>query len=221
MAELQPSRYGAGARAFHWLVFLLIVVQIPVGIAMTSEGFPSIGNALFILHKAAGPVLLVVIAARVVWRLTHPAPPMPSYVPAVEQRIAGLTHIAIYVLLVVMPVSGYIRTVGDGFPLELLELLGIPPLLPRMPEIARLMRVVHAFTAYTLTALIALHIGAVMYHFVILRDGVMWRIWPPVGREDPRIGREPRSLEPRTALMTEPSAPPAATPPPEPGREGE
>ena len=182
----QTHGYGTVARVFHWVMVPMVLVQIPVGIAMTSEGFPSIGDALFILHKGTGCILLVLVAARILWRLTHPVSTLLPHLPVLERRIAALTHGVIYVLLVVMPVSGYIRTAGDNFPIELLDMMHIPPLVSDIPETARVMLVIHKFSAYTLTALIAAHVGAVMHHALIVRDATMLRIWPPVGRKGPQ-----------------------------------
>ncbi len=181
MADSGQHRYGNVTRLFHWVIALMVFGTIPVGLAMTSQGFESIGDALYVAHKGIGSILLVLVAARVLWRLTHPAPPFPSHMPELEKRLASLTHTALYVLLVVMVISGYVRTVGDNFPIELLELLGVPPLIPHMPGTARVMGVLHKFTAFALTALIAVHITAAMQHSLILRDGLMSRIWPPVG----------------------------------------
>ncbi len=160
---------------------MMVLVQVSAGIAMTSEAFPSIGDVLFILHKGMGCIFLVLVPARILWKLTHPVLPLLAHTPILQRRIAGLTHGALYVLLVVMPVSGYIRTVGDGYPIEMLDAMNIPPLFSGIPETAQAMLVVHKFSAYLLTALIAAHLGAAIHHGLVERDGVMSRIWPPVG----------------------------------------
>lgn len=176
-------RYGAPARLLHWLTVALVAIQIPAGIAMTGEGFErATVDLLFILHKGTGVVLLGVILLRVLWRLTHAPPPLPARVPAPERRLAGVGHALLYVLLVLMPVSGYVRTVGDGFPIELLNALGVPPLLPSMPEIARNASIVHRFTAYALAGLIAVHVMEVLRHQWVERTDLLGRMWPPLGR---------------------------------------
>ncbi len=173
--------YGTVARLFHWVIALMVVVQIPAGIAMTSEPLLGVADPLFILHKGMGSVLLVLVVGRVLWRVTHPPPPFPDFMPSLEQRIAGSTHVVIYILLLVMAVSGYVRTIGDGFPIELLDTLGIPPLIPLMPEVARVMLVVHQFAVIALIGLVAVHISAVLRHQLIDRNPVLARMWPPFG----------------------------------------
>ena len=173
--------YGAVARVFHWIIAVMVVVQIPAGIAMTSEPLLGVADPLFILHKGMGSVLLLLVVARILWRVTHRPPPFPDYMPPLEKRIAGPTHITIYGLLLVMTVSGYVRTAGDGFPIELLDALGIPPLVPFMPEVAGVMLVVHQFTVVALIGLVAVHVSQVLRHQLVERNPVLSRMWPPFG----------------------------------------
>lgn len=175
-------RFGTGARLFHWSIAFFVVIQIPVGIAMTSEPLADFADPLFIVHKGLGVVLLVLVFGRIVWRATHPRPPFPDDMPPLERKIAHSTHVAIYALLVVMVVSGYVRTVGDDYPIELLDAVGIPTLLPSMPDVAAVMLVVHQFTVVGLIALMAVHIGAVLQHHLIQEDGTLDRMWPPIAR---------------------------------------
>lgn len=180
--------YDTVARLFHWGFVLMVLVQIPAGIAMTSEAFPEYGDALFVLHKGLGSVFLLLVTARLLWRLAHPVPALAPHMPALQRQIAGFVHGLLYLVLLGMAMSGYLRTVGDNFPIELLDALGIPPLVSDMPEMARMMRAVHKFGAFVLTALIAAHVGAVAHQLLIEREAVMSRIWPPVRRRRPAGG---------------------------------
>lgn len=187
MTNTESKSYGTVTRLFHWVTALVLFGQIPAGIAMTSEAIPSLNDALFILHKGMGSVFLVLVFARVVWKLTHPVPALLPQTPILQRRIASLTHGFLYVLLVVLPISGYIRTIGDGYPIELLDAMNIPPLLSGIPEIARQMLVLPKFSAYLLTALIAVHIAAAVQHGLVMGDGVITRIWPPIRRRGPHV----------------------------------
>jgi cytochrome b561 len=179
-ATIERPGYGTIARLFHWVIALMVAVQIPAGIAMTSEPLLAIADPLFVLHKGLGSVLLVLVVGRVLWRISHRPPRFPDFMPSREQRLASATHVAIYALLVVMVVSGYVRTIGDGFPIELLDALGVPPLMPPMPRVARAMLVVHQFAVITLVGLVAVHIGAVLRHHLIEQNPVLMRMWPPL-----------------------------------------
>ena len=177
-SEPNAGGYGTVAKLFHWFTALAVLVLIAAGVAMTSEPLAQWADPLFILHKGLGTVLLVVIVLRIGWRIAHPPPTYPEAVGPTQRRLMSLTHISLYVLLVAMTVSGYVRTVGDGFPIELLDALGIPTLLPSMPEIAGVALVVHQVTAYLLTAVVAGHIGAALQDALVERRGVFPRMWP-------------------------------------------
>lgn len=174
--------YGVVSRVFHWLTVLLVLVMVPVGFIMTQELPRATQNALFTLHKGLGVVTLVVVALRIVWRLTHPAPPLPTDVPAGQARIAGIVHVLLYVLLATMALSGYVRVTTGGFPIELLNALGVPPLLPKVEAVANVAKTIHYAAAFGLVALIAAHVGAAAYHGMVRRDGIVGRMWPPFGR---------------------------------------
>ena len=187
MTDTSPQDYGTVARLFHWVTAVVIFVQLLAGIAMTSEAVPGLVDFFFILHKGMGSLFLLLIAARLLWKRSHPVSPLLPGTPVWQRRLASLTHTLLYVLLVLLPVSGYIRTVGDGYPIEMLDAMGIPPLVSGIPATAHVMLVVHKVCGYLLVGLVAAHIAAAI-HQGIERDGVMSRIWPPVRPKDNRAG---------------------------------
>ena len=156
--------------------------MIPVGLTMVQDVPKPTQDKLFVLHKGLGSIFLVLILARLGWRLFHPPPPLPVSVPKAQRRAAALVHGALYLLLVVMAVSGYVRVVTGGFPIELLNMLGIPPLLPKDPAVSKIASGVHAVAKSALIVVIALHVGAALYHALVRRDGILARMWPPVAR---------------------------------------
>jgi len=142
-------------------------------------------------------VLILVVFARLFWRLTHRPPPWPSTMPALEQRIATQTHWVMYACMVVAVVTGYVHVVGLGFPMELLDALGVPPLIPRMERLAVISSFVHRFTVIFLLGLVAIHIAEVYRHHLVLKDNVLGRMWPPFGKTNP-YGRNADPTAPRS-----------------------
>jgi cytochrome b561 len=177
--------FGTVSRLFHWVTVLLVAVMIPVGLVMTQDVPRSVADPLFILHKGLGPVVLVVVLARLGWRAFHPAPPLPASVPEWQARTAHLVHGALYFFLILQAVSGYVRVTTGGFPIEALNALGIPPLLPKAERVGEIASSVHAASAFCLIGLITVHVAAAAYHGIVRRDGVFSLMWPPVAPKRP------------------------------------
>ena len=178
-----PARYVAATRALHWIVALLVLGMIPAGIVMVQEGLPRpLQNTLFIFHKNVGVLVLLLMLLRLVWRALRPAPELPSTMPDWQRRIASLSHGALYVLAVTVPVAGYVRVRAGGFPIEMLDRLGLPSLVPRSDALAEAAKALHFYGGLALAALILLHVGAALHHGIVKRDGVFSRMWPPFGR---------------------------------------
>lgn len=181
MAE-PHDRYRAPARAFHWIIALIVLLMIPAGLLMVQDwiGRP-LQNNLFVFHKNFGVLVLLLVTARLVYRWLRPPPPLPDTVPDWQARIAGATHAALYVLLFAMPVAGYVRVKAGGFPIESLDALGLPSLVPRSDALAETAKAAHYYGGIAIGAIIAMHIGAALYHGLIRRDGIFSRMWPPFG----------------------------------------
>jgi cytochrome b561 len=176
------SGYSSTARLFHWIVAALVLLMIPAGVVMVQEGISrGLQNALFIFHKNVGVVVLLLVICRYAYRRINPPPPLPAAMPQLQRRIAEISHRTLYALLFLMPVAGYVRVRAGGFPIEWLDRLGVPTLVPRSEELAQAAKTVHFFGSIALGALIALHVGAALFHGVVRRDGIFSRMWPPLG----------------------------------------
>ncbi|MER2509294.1 MAG: cytochrome b [Amaricoccus sp.] len=173
--------YDVVSRLLHWVTVLIVFVMIPVGLYMTQDGIPrATQDGLFKLHKGLGSIFLLVILARLAWRLFHRPPPLPASIAPAQRWAAEAVHAGLYVFLLVMAVSGYVRVTTGGFPIEWLNAIGIPPLLPKAEAVSKVASIVHAVAKNGLILLILMHVGAAAYHGIVRRDGVMSRMWPPV-----------------------------------------
>ncbi|MEM9229524.1 MAG: cytochrome b [Pseudomonadota bacterium] len=171
--------YKRPARWIHWLMALCILPMIPAGFIMIQEGIPRpLQNTLFLFHKNMGSLLLLLIVIRLLYRAFNPPPPEPAHLPQWQVKVAAATHWLLYALLVVMPLSGYVRVRAGGFPIEMLDALGVPSLVARSDQVAGIAKSVHFFAGYMIAALVALHIAAALQHAIIKRDGVFSRMWP-------------------------------------------
>lgn len=176
------SKYPALTRFLHWVVALMVLATMPIGVAMQQEGLARpTQDLLFILHKNGGVIILALVLVRIAWRMATPAPALPPQTPDWQKRMAKFVQTALYALLVVMAVSGYIRVRAGGFPVEMLDAIGFPAFVPRSDALAETAQRIHALARFPLAALIVLHIAAGLKH-LISRDGVFSHIWPPLGR---------------------------------------
>lgn len=171
--------YRLPARILHWGLALAIIIMLPVGGIMVGDGLDrATQNALFILHKNLGVVILLLMVIRLAYRALNPPAPLPAHMPGWQKKAAGATHILLYVMVFFMAITGYIRVTMGGFPIEGLGAIGLHPLLPRNEAIAEIAKTLHFYGRFVLIAVMALHIGAALHHALILRDGVFGRIWP-------------------------------------------
>lgn len=179
---LPHQGYRRPARWLHWIMAALVLLMIPAGLIMVQKGLSRpVQDALFLFHKNIGVILFVLLIIRLIYRLRNQPPDLPNTLPAWQRQAARLSHLALYLLLIVMPVSGYVRVRADRFPIEGLDALGIGTLLPKSETLANAASAVHQAAAFGLIALIALHIAAALQHALLRRDGGWSRMWPPNG----------------------------------------
>ncbi|MHB2267361.1 cytochrome b [Aliihoeflea sp. PC F10.4] len=173
--------YDRITRILHWLMAILVLAMIPAGLVMADTENRALQDTLFIFHKNTGALLLILLVIRVAWRATHPAPPLPGSMPRAQKAAAKISHFALYFLLIVMAVSGYVRVRAGGFPIEMLDAMSVPSFVPRDEALAETAKSIHATAKFTLMFFIVLHVAAATWHGLIRRDGVFSRMWPPAG----------------------------------------
>lgn len=174
--------YGNTARILHWLMAILVIAMFVAGNVMVRTDSRPLQDALFIFHKNTGVIVLLLLAFRFVWRLTHPAPPLPASVSRVQALAAHLTHWLLYFFLAVMVISGLVRVRAGGFPIEMFDAIGLPQLVPRSEDVANTAKMIHARAKFGLLIVFLMHFGAALMHGLFLRDGVFSRMWPPLVR---------------------------------------
>jgi cytochrome b561 len=176
------QRYGVPARLLHWLMVLLLAVQIPAGLVMFYRGnvlnlWNPLTDFLYSAHKSIGFVLLILLLLRALVRLTAGAPsPEPSLAPW-QRRVAAANHAGLYALLLVVPLLGWLGT--SLFPaLEVFGVVSLPSISPPNRAASDTVFTLHRLAAFLLVTLIALHIAAALHHRFIRRDGVLRRMLP-------------------------------------------
>src|SRR6476661_2893213 len=173
-------RYSNVTVAFHWLTVALVLFQLWLGFSFADmERGPARAN-LFTWHRTIGAVILLVILARLTYRLMNPPPPYPPQLPRWE-RVAGTwNHRLFYLLLIAMPIVGIIAVSGHT-PGSTITLLGGIP-IPKLPGISEGLGEtagdVHTAAAWLLMALIALHAAAALKHQFVDKNRAAGRMLP-------------------------------------------
>ena len=175
---MQP-RYTKMAMLFHWLIAVLIIGAFTMGLVMTDiAGITPTKLKYYSWHKWAGVTILALAALRLLWRLTHPAPPYPASMPGWQKRAADALHGLLYVLMFAVPLSGYFYTLSAGIPVVYFGVLELPVLIGPDPVLKPVLKGVHYWLNMTLAACVALHVAAALKHQLIDRDGVLRRMLP-------------------------------------------
>jgi cytochrome b561 len=185
--------YSRAARRFHWWVALFFAIQFALGFYMTYRGydmvytndagetktglFDAVTGALYDSHKLLGVSILLIVLLRLGYRLTHGAPPSDRSLPPALTGISHLVHWSIYLLLIAVPIGGYIGVSYYGA-LNAFDTVPLPPVTEKDQKMAEVIFEYHKLAAWGLLTLVGLHIAAAIYHRFIRKDRVVERMLP-------------------------------------------
>jgi cytochrome b561 len=177
-----PQRYSRTAIALHWIVAILIIFNLCYGLYTVNLPFSPQKLKLFSYHKWVGVTIFTLAAARLLWRLWHPAPALPAGMKPWEMKAAHAAHVLLYVLFFAAPLTGWLFSSAAGFQTVYLGVLPIPDLLSKNKELADVLRIAHHWINYAMAAVIVLHVAAALKHHFIDRDDVLTRMLPFLSR---------------------------------------
>lgn len=186
---LSRADYGSLAKLLHWAVAVLIISALCLGLYMTGLSLSPRKLRLFSYHKWIGITVLGLLILRAAWRVWHGAPPaLPA--PRWQQRAASLTHALLYLLMAVVPLTGWAMSSALGFPVVYLGRFALPDLVGKDRGLGETLVTVHTGLNYLLIALLLLHVAAALKHHFVDRDATLVRMLPR---------RRPLDLAPRTS----------------------
>lgn len=175
--------YGIIAQGLHWLLALLVSVQL--GLGLYAAGLPLGIERLRWLsrHKSLGLAVLALALLRLAWRMANAPPTHPASMRCWERGAALATHRMIYLLLVLAPLAGWLQASAAGLSVNWFGLFQVPDLVPRSRALSEAFRLTHLGCVALLAGLVAGHVAAALRH-AALRDGVMHRMlpWTPRAR---------------------------------------
>ena len=176
MNELSP-RYTLTAQALHWLTALLILAVVPVAWVVVSLPLGPERSWLFVIHRSLGVTIFAFVVVRLAWRAMNPAPPLSGGTSQAMELVGRVTHWLLYVLLLLMPVSGYLQS-ASGRPVSYFGLFDLPA-LPENKSLDDVAKTLHLLGQWGVYALVVLHVFATAWHVAVRRDGLLNRMLPP------------------------------------------
>lgn len=173
-----PIRYTRTAITLHWLIFALIACGFTLAVYMVDLPLSPQKLRYFGWHKWIGVTVFMLAVARLAWRLTHGAPALPAEIPAWQRSAAHATHVLLYALIVIIPVTGWLYSSAAGVPTVYLGILQLPDLVVKNKALAEQLKWAHITLNYTLLALVIAHVAAALHHHFVVRDDVLRRTLP-------------------------------------------
>jgi cytochrome b561 len=171
-----PAHYTRTALALHWASALLIVAAFGIGAYAVELVLSPTKLKLYSWHKWIGVTVFLLALVRLAWRWRHPAPALPDAVPRWQRMGAHATHVAIYALLLALPLTGWLMSSAAGFPVVYFGVLPLPDLVAKNKELADTLKDVHYVLNKTLLVLVLAHVGAALKHHFLDRDDVLRRM---------------------------------------------
>ena len=174
----QIWRYTTVAIFLHWLIALLIFAGWGLGIYMQELPLSPAKLRYYSWHKWMGVTVFILAMLRVSWLATHPAPRLSARLPRWQLQAARATHLALYLFMFIVPVSGWLMSSAKGVPTVYFGVLPLPDLLAKDKALGETLQEVHEALAYGLAFLVALHVAAALKHHFVDRDGLLARMLP-------------------------------------------
>ena len=178
------DRYTSTAKALHWLMTLLFFGLLALGFYMHDLPLSPEKLKLYSWHKWAGVTAFLLVWLRLLWRVTHRPPALPASMSRQMQLVAHAGHGLLYVLMIAIPLSGWLMSSAKGFQTVWFGVLPIPDLLGKNKEIGDLLQTVHMSLNLLFVTVIAGHIGAALKHHYIDRDDILTRMLPAHAKEN-------------------------------------
>jgi cytochrome b561 len=169
-------QFPGSMRFLHWLMAAMVLTMLGIGIAMVA----SLGgyHSLVSIHRPLGISILILVVIRWVNRRLHSLPPFPPTMSPQERVAAHASEVLLYTLLFLEPLVGWGMLSAARYPIVLFGSLHLFPILPHIVMLYAFLRKTHTFLAYLLFLAFLAHFGAILFHTLIVRDGMLSRMLP-------------------------------------------
>ncbi|QIG53584.1 cytochrome b [Altererythrobacter sp. BO-6] len=179
------DKWGALSKWLHWLIALLIIGTSVLIWHVNDSTYWFKSTAPIFLeyvhwHKAFGLLALVLILVRLWWRRRNPPPQVAELTPF-EERWSKRVHAAFYILMVIVPISGWVSSSFFGSPTKVFGWFVVPGIVPENKDMVPFAYWAHFGLAWALMLLVVGHIGGALYHHFVRKDRVLTAMLPERG----------------------------------------
>lgn len=169
---METERYSRVARWLHWSMGLLIIGNLAGGLLHDINP-----QLIMPLHKATGILLLVLVIIRIGWRMTHRAPAYPASMTAMERFLSTAAHHTLYLMMLLIPISGWIMSSPGPRPISFFGLFDVPKFaVVKDSMLHEISHEGHELLGFAMIALLVIHIAAALRHHIVLKDGILARM---------------------------------------------
>jgi cytochrome b561 len=172
------NQYTRTAITLHWLLAVLIVGTFCVGLYMHDLPLSPQKLKIYSWHKWAGVTIFLLAVLRLAWRLGHRPPGLPAGMPRWQQVAAHGLHQLLYVLMLAIPLTGWLMSSAKGFQTVWFGVLPLPDLVGKDQALGDLLQAVHKYLNLGLAALVLTHMAAAVKHHLVDRDDTLARMLP-------------------------------------------
>jgi cytochrome b561 len=171
---MSSTRFALSSRVLHWVMVAALLAMLLIGGAMVTSLTDY--AKLLALHRPLGILILVLVIVRFVNRQLRPPPPLPATMSSLERRVAVASERVLYALMFALPLMGWGMLSAARFPIVLYGPLHLPPILPESARLYTVLRSTHSALAYLLFFAFMGHMSAVLFHTLVVRDGLLRRM---------------------------------------------
>jgi cytochrome b561 len=191
----ERRQFAMLSRLLHWTMAAMVLAMLGMGVSMVV----SLANyhALVSVHRPLGIAILILVVIRFVNRLVNRPPPFPATMSRAERLAATASEFLMYGLMFVLPLVGWGMLSAARYPIVLFGSVHLPFILAHDAMLYALLRRTHTILAYLFFFTFIAHFGAILFHTLIVRDGMLKRMlpWnirpqepPSPGGDGPRAG---------------------------------
>ena len=173
--KTNENKYGVVRKTNHWVVAIMFIALLSVGVYMTNIPVSDLKWELYGMHKSFGVLITLFIAFRLIW-LKFDNRMDNSKLTKLERVGSASIHGLLYLLMLIMPISGMLMSMAHGYQVKVFNLFALPMLVNKNEQLANFMGSAHFYAGYFAIGLVVVHVLASLFHHFVKKDGILRRM---------------------------------------------